>query len=308
MLKQIEQFEHYLRNERYYSEHTVSGYMRDLMEFHTFLASSGETQLVNLTYQDMRLYLVYLNERQLASATIGRKLSTLRSFFKFALMQRWITTNPMDLLHTPNNKQRLPNFFYENEISQLIEAARRDGTSDAPLLLSIIELLYATGMRISECCDLELSRIDFDIQMARVIGKGNKERIVPIGDVAINVLQQYIQTVRPEYVTKLANPEEERYVFLTPKGKKITPQYVRYHLKKLIERSGLNLAIHPHKLRHSFATHLLNHGADMRSVQELLGHANLSSTQIYTHLTKDKLRQDYLNAHPRAKRTSIQED
>lgn len=308
MLKQIEQFEHYLRNERYYSEHTVSGYMRDLMEFHTFLASSGETQLVNLTYQDMRLYLVYLNERQLASATIGRKLSTLRSFFKFALMQRWITTNPMDLLHTPNNKQRLPNFFYENEISQLIEAARRDETSDAPLLLSIIELLYATGMRISECCDLELSRIDLDIQMARVIGKGNKERIVPIGDVAINVLQQYLRVLRPDYVAKLANPEEERYVFLTPKGKKITPQYVRYHLKKLIERSGLNLAIHPHKLRHSFATHLLNRGADMRSVQELLGHANLSSTQIYTHLTKDKLRQYYLNAHPRAKRTSIQED
>ncbi|MCW6677342.1 tyrosine recombinase XerC [Aerococcaceae bacterium NML180378] len=308
MLKQIEQFEHYLRNERYYSEHTVSGYMRDLMEFQTFLASSGETQLVNLTYQDMRLYLVYLNERQLASATIGRKLSTLRSFFKFALMQRWITTNPMDLLHTPNNKQRLPNFFYENEISQLIEAARRDETSDAPLLLSIIELLYATGMRISECCDLELSRIDLDIQMARVIGKGNKERIVPIGDIAINVLQQYLRVLRPDYVAKLANPEEERYVFLTPKGKKITPQYVRYHLKKLIERSGLNLAIHPHKLRHSFATHLLNHGADMRSVQELLGHANLSSTQIYTHLTKDKLRQDYLNAHPRAKRTSIQED
>ncbi|MDO4432383.1 MAG: tyrosine recombinase XerC [Aerococcaceae bacterium] len=295
-------FEAYLLDERRYSAHTARAYRKDLEELQQFIKTSGGGELLQLTYQDIRFFLVSLNERQLSKRTITRKLSTLRSFFKFAIREGWLTSSPMELIQYSAKQQRLPDFFYEKEIQTLIEAAQ-----DTPFILAIIELLYATGMRISECCQLKLSDIDFMVQLVRVFGKGNKERIVPIGDVAVQVLQTYIREVRAPILQEYPDAELA-YVFLTPKGKRTTPAYIRKQLNAFIEQKALNLAIHPHKLRHTFATHLLNHGADMRSVQELLGHASLSSTQIYTHVTKDQLRQHYLAAHPRAKRTTNKGD
>ena len=164
-------------------------------------------------------------------------------------------------------------------------------------------------MRVSECCELTLQQIDFTLQIIRVIGKGNKERIVPVGDQAIRAIRQYQMELREELLNKIPQSPYSDYLFLSDKGKPLTAAQVRTILNRLVEKHGLNLSIHPHKLRHTFATHLLNNGADMRSVQELLGHVDLSSTQIYTHVTKDKLKETYLKVHPRAKRqTNFKED
>lgn len=309
MKAKITSFVSYLLNERQYSALTIQAYQHDIEEFERFLLSSGGLNFESIAYQDVRLFLAYLTEKQLSRTTIARKLSSLRSFFKYAIQQKWIESNPMELIQYNSKKQRLPDFFYESEINTIIQAAERDVHPSAIRNVAILELLYATGMRVSECCQLKLSQIDFNIQMIRVIGKGNKERIVPVGDQAIAAISAYQEELRENLMSLIPNSPYSDYLFLSDKGKPLTAAQVRAILNRIVEYQGSNLKIHPHKLRHTFATHLLNNGADMRSVQELLGHVDLSSTQIYTHVTKDKLRQTYLEVHPRAKRqTKTEED
>lgn len=308
MDEKISIFINYLLNERHYSDLTIKAYQRDLNEFEDFLISSGGTTFYDIAYQDVRLYLAFLTERQLSRTTIARKLSTLRSFFKYAIHQKWTDTNPLELIQYSSKKQRLPDFFYESEINSIIEAAKQDEHPSALRNVAVLELLYATGMRVSECCQLKTSQIDYDIQMIRVIGKGNKERIVPVGDQAIAAVKDYQNYLRGQLVANIPNSPYSDFLFLSDKGKPLTAAQVRSILNRIVKQQGSNLKINPHKLRHTFATHLLNNGADMRSVQELLGHADLSSTQIYTHVTKDKLRQTYLQVHPRAKRQSKTEE
>lgn len=308
MNEKISIFINYLLNERHYSDLTIKAYQRDLNEFEDFLISSGGTTFYDIAYQDVRLYLAFLTERQLSRTTIARKLSTLRSFFKYAIHQKWTDTNPLELIQYSSKKQRLPDFFYESEINSIIEAAKQDEHPSALRNVAVLELLYATGMRVSECCQLKTSQIDYDIQMIRVIGKGNKERIVPVGDQAIAAVKDYQNYLRGQLVANIPNSPYSDFLFLSDKGKPLTAAQVRSILNRIVKQQGSNLKINPHKLRHTFATHLLNNGADMRSVQELLGHVDLSSTQIYTHVTKDKLRQTYLQVHPRAKRQSKTEE
>lgn len=308
MDEKISIFINYLLNERHYSDLTIKAYQRDLNEFEDFLISSGGTTFYDIAYQDVRLYLAFLTERQLSRTTIARKLSTLRSFFKYAIHQKWTDTNPLELIQYSSKKQRLPDFFYESEINSIIEAAKQDEHPSALRNVAVLELLYATGMRVSECCQLKTSQIDYDIQMIRVIGKGNKERIVPVGDQAIAAVKDYQNYLRGQLVANIPNSPYSDFLFLSDKGKPLTAAQVRSILNRIVKQQGSNLKINPHKLRHTFATHLLNNGADMRSVQELLGHVDLSSTQIYTHVTKDKLRQTYLQVHPRAKRQSKTEE
>lgn len=300
--KHIALFLRYLESERRYSKETVKAYRTDLIEFFNFLQNSGDTRIESLTYRDMRLYLAHLNERQLARSTIARKLSSLRSFFKFAVREEWLSQNPMELIQFNQRDQRLPEFFYENEMEAILNAAAASQKPNALRNLAIIELLYATGMRVSELTSLTIERVNLDLQVVRVIGKGDKERMIPVGDQASQTLQLYLQAQRPKLAA--LSKAVSNTVFLSDKGEVMNADQIRYILQRIIDEGALHLTIHPHKLRHTFATHLLNHGADMRSVQELLGHENLSSTQIYTHVTKDKLRQAYLNAHPRAKRKS----
>ncbi|MGO4927462.1 tyrosine recombinase XerC [Fundicoccus sp. Sow4_F4] len=305
----VSAFIRYLLNERRYSDLTIQAYQRDLNEFEGFLLSSGGVSFNEIAYQDVRLYLAFLTEKELSRTTIARKLSTLRSFFKYAVQQQWTEINPMELIQYNSKKQRLPDFFYESEINSIIEAAKRDDHPSATRNVAILELLYATGMRVSECCQLKVSQVDFNIQMIRVIGKGNKERIIPVGDQAIAAVLDYQKNLRDQLIANIPNSPYRDFLFLSDKGKPLTAAQVRTILNRIVDQHGLNLKIHPHKLRHTFATHLLNNGADMRSVQELLGHVDLSSTQIYTHVTKDKLRQTYLQVHPRAKRqTKTEED
>lgn len=309
MKEKIDLFVLYLRNERRYSELTIQAYQRDLKEFEDFLLKSGGLQFDQIGYQDVRLFVAFLTERQLSRTTIARKLSSLRSFFKYALQRNWTAINPLELIQYKSKKQRLPEFFYENEINSILDAAEQDEHPSALRNIALLELLYATGMRVSECCELTLQQIDFTLQIIRVIGKGNKERIVPVGDQAIRAIRQYQMELREELLNKIPQSPYSDYLFLSDKGKPLTAAQVRTILNRLVEKHGLNLSIHPHKLRHTFATHLLNNGADMRSVQELLGHVDLSSTQIYTHVTKDKLKETYLKVHPRAKRqTNFKED
>lgn len=297
METKIPVFIDYLRDERRYSEQTIKAYTRDLTDLLEFLNSSGSSDLSDIQYQDLRLFIVYLTERGLARTTISRKLSSLRSFFKYAMRQEWVLQDPSHLLEYSAGKNRLPEFFYEDEINQLLQEAATMEHGHKYRDLAILELLYATGLRVSELCDLTLDRINGSLQILRVMGKGNKERIVPVGDTAMRSLQEYLSLERPR-----GEDVGNASVFLNDQGDPIQPHHVRQILDNILKESALTTAIHPHKLRHTFATHMLNNGADMRTVQEILGHVNLSSTQIYTHVTKEQLRQNYLNAHPRASR------
>ncbi|MBG9979981.1 tyrosine recombinase XerC [Facklamia sp. DSM 111018] len=309
MKKEIQCFLNYLSNERRYSDNTIKAYQRDLNEMEEFMDQSGSSKLEELEYRDMRLYLAYLNEKQLSSSSIARKLSSLRSFFQYSIRQSWIDQDPMELISYKAKKQHLPDFLYENEMEKLIKAAEKDDHRYHYRNLAIIELMYATGIRVSECCDLTISQVDFSVQIIRVKGKGNKERIIPFGDPAAQAVKNYLEIERPQLSIlspMMQSPGYDR-LFLSDKGIPIKPDQIRTILNTLVRKHQLNLEIHPHKLRHSYATHLLNNGADMRSVQELLGHENLSSTQIYTHITGDQMRKAYLNAHPRARRQSREE-
>ena len=202
----------------------------------------------------------------------------------------------MELVQYQVKKKTLPQFFYEEELSQLFDALYKREDDAAWRDRMLLEVLYATGMRVSELSELSLNRLNLEVQLIRVLGKGNKERIVPLGDSATQAIRDYLTHLRPKIDVK-----KSQYLLLTDKGAQMTPRQIRTRLNSLVQEQAMNLKIYPHKLRHSFATHLLNKGADLRTVQELLGHANLSSTQIYTHVTKDQLRSQYLKAHPRAK-------
>lgn len=305
----IQAFLDYLSHQKHYSSLTIRAYQRDLTSFKEFLDGSGGAQLTDITHQDIRLYLSHLSQKGLKRSSISRHLSTIRSFFHFAVKQEFVTDNPSELVEYQSKKHRLPDFFYPEEIHAIIQAAQASNNPLKLRNLAIIELLYATGMRVAELCQLSLSQIDFQVQMIRVIGKGNKERIIPVGDQAIEALTTYLDTLRPQLIMNRSDlSQETSKVFLSDKGRDLTGDHVRKILQDIVNEGALHLDIHPHKLRHTFATHLLNNGADIRSVQELLGHSDLSSTQIYTHVTKDKLRQTYLSIHPRAKRHSRKED
>lgn len=302
MHQTIDLFIQYLINERRYSLETARAYDNDLKEFADFIESTGETHYEAITYQDIRYFIGHLSERNLSRRTIARKLSSLRAFYKYLTRMGWIESNPMNLVQYSVKENVLPDFFYEDELNQLLDAVAQSTSSQQPLQRAVLETLYATGMRVSELSNLTLDQVEFDWGIIRVIGKGDKERIVPLGDIASEALQTYIHGMRQE-----TNIQQLPNVFVSVTGKVLSPTTIRKLLDTIVEESGLNLSIHPHKLRHSLATHLLNNGADLRSVQELLGHEDLSSTQIYTHVTKDKLRQQYLNVFPRANRQSKEE-
>lgn len=302
MQQTIDLFIQYLIDERRYSPETARAYDNDLKEFADFIESTGETSYDAITYQDIRYFIAHLSERDLSRRTIARKLSSLRAFYKYLTRMGWIESNPMNLVQYSVKENVLPDFFYEDELNQLLDAVAQSTSPQQPLQRAVLETLYATGMRVSELSNLTLEQVEFDWGIIRVIGKGDKERIVPLGDIASEALQTYIHGMRQK-----TNIQQLPNVFVSVTGKVLSPTTIRKLLDTIVEESGLNLSIHPHKLRHSLATHLLNNGADLRSVQELLGHEDLSSTQIYTHVTKDKLRQQYLNVFPRANRQTKEE-
>jgi tyrosine recombinase XerC len=286
MKKYLDKFFTYLEVEKNYSSHTTLNYRIDLEEFAKFL---DKASVETIEYSDLRRFLAQLKGRNLKPRTVSRKLSSLRSFFKFLQREGVIKANPAKLLVTPKLDKPLPHFMSEEETVQLIESPK-SGKTNSPRDKAIFEILYSTGIRVSELVGLNVDDVDFIGNIIKVMGKGKKERIVPIGDQALNALKEYMDGC------KAAN----KFVFANKGGTRLSDRSVRNIINKYILEQAMAQHVTPHMFRHSFATHLLNHGADLRSVQELLGHVNLSTTQIYTHLTTDKLKKVYDQAHPRA--------
>ena len=286
MKRHIEKFLRYLEIEKNASSHTLLNYRLDLGNFKDFLK---EAQVGDVDYLFVRKYLAQLKEKNLSARTMGRKLSSLRSFFRFLVKEGYIKVNPVDAITSPKQEKTLPKFLTEEDVVRLIEAPDREtlkGLRDH----AILETLYSTGMRISELVSLTEEAVDFIGATVRVLGKGKKERVVPIGERALRAIRNYLAK------RKVAS----HFIFLNKNKKPLSARGFRKEMDKYIRLISLKEHISPHTLRHSFATHLLNRGADLRSVQELLGHANLSTTQIYTHLTTEKLKSVYEKAHPRA--------
>ncbi|MCF6410557.1 tyrosine recombinase XerC [Pseudalkalibacillus salsuginis] len=288
-------FIEYLQIEKNCSQHTVLNYQLDIDDFVGFMKQQGLHQFAAVSYVHVRHYLTVLHEKRYARKTVARKVSTLRSFYRFLIREDRLEQNPFKTASLPKQTRRLPKFFYEEELEELFEVSNLN-TPLGQRNQTLLELLYGTGIRVSECCELSLKDIDFTIETILVRGKGRKERYVPIGSFAVEAIKRYLQSGRKT----LMKTKEHDKVFVNYKGDPLTDEGVRKVLKKLIESTSLTVNITPHMMRHTFATHLLNEGADLRAVQELLGHSQLSTTQIYTHVTKDRLQQLYRNFHPRA--------
>lgn len=291
MRKHIEQFLKVLAEERAGSPHTIRAYKRDLNEFIGFVGESADIRSID--HLTVRGFLGKLRDSNLGRAAIARKLSAVRSFLKFLLKRGLIEKNPAAAVRTPKREKRLPHFLNREEVARLLDSPKGAGILPSRDR-AILEVFYSTGLRISELAALRLA--DVDIHEGSIIarGKGKKERLVPLGSFAVKALNEYLGLRRQN---KLA-PQSP--LFANRFGRSIDPRSVRRMFEKYVKITGLSLQTTPHTLRHSFATHLLDAGADLRSVQELLGHSSLSTTQIYTHLTTSRLREVYDKAHPKA--------
>ncbi|WP_145437236.1 tyrosine recombinase XerC [Staphylococcus hominis] len=285
-----------LKVERNFSDHTLKAYHDDLAQFNQFL----EQELLNLRtfeYKDARNYLSYLYSNNLKRTTVSRKISTLRTFYEFWMTQDTSVNNPFIQLVHPKKEQYLPQFFYEEEMEALFNTVSNDAKKGLRDRV-VIELLYATGIRVSELVNIKVMDLDMNLPGVKVLGKGNKERFVPFGEFCRQSIEQYLEKFKP------LKGKSHPYLIVNMKGDPITERGIRYLLNDVVKRTAGVTEIHPHKLRHTFATHLLNQGADLRTVQSLLGHVNLSTTGKYTHVSNQQLRKVYLNAHPQAKKES----
>jgi integrase/recombinase XerC len=289
------QFLDYLLVEKNASPHTITNYAKDIDQFVDFLKRGNMFSFHEVTYLMVRTYLAELQRHEYAKRSVTRKLSALRTLYAYLLREEHIEASPFHSIRTPKLDKKLPKFMYLEEMEQLLrlpDVTTALGQRD----LAILESLYASGMRVSELVGLNLTSIDMDLGVALVFGKGAKERYVPLGEHAIHALKHYIQDGR----TEICNDSTVHALFLNARGSRLTDRSVRRIVDKYVALLSRSMDISPHTLRHSFATHMLEAGADLRTVQELLGHVNLSTTQIYTHITKDHLQTIYNRAHPRA--------
>ncbi len=290
----FDKYINYLEAERNASRYTVRNYKNDLLDFFHFLRTKRVSSLEDVDKSVLRGYLGRLNEQGIVKASIARKLSAIRSFYRYLLREEIIATNPIATA-SPKLDRRLPSFLTTGEVERLLEApdlSTPQGQRDRAL----IELLYASGLRVSELVSLNLEQINLNTNEIRVRGKGAKERVVLMGKPAAQALNDYLSQGRPELLGKRVG----NALFLNRNGERLVARRVQRILEKYANMAGIGKRVYPHMLRHTFATHLLDGGADLRVVQELLGHANLSSTQIYTHVSKSQARKVYLSAHPMA--------
>lgn len=296
MTGRMQLFLEYLTVELGLSANTRQAYERDLRLFCKTLGFKNSDALVNVSREQITGYMTQLKERGLAAATIARKLAAIKAFYRFMTAEGYMDANPAEVVEAGTKGIKLPRVLSEDEVVRLLnqpDITTAEGFRDRTML----EVLYATGMRVSELINLTLERVDLNMNYIIAFGKGSKERIVPLGSVAAEFLQQYLEKVRP----KLTHADRNtNIVFLAFGGHELTRQRFWQIIRAYGRKANINKALTPHILRHSFATHLLDNGADLRSVQELLGHSDISTTQIYTHLTNKRLRDIYAKAHPRA--------
>lgn len=290
----ISEFIDYLSTEKGLAVNTLESYGRDLKQYQDYLKSDGAS-IQGVSRAKVIDYLLYLQRQGKATATIARRLAALRAFYQFLVREKRLDHDPTADLESPKLERRLPSVLTVKEVETLL---KQPSVNDASGLRdkAMLELLYATGIRVSELISLDVSDVDLSAQFLRCTGKGSKERIIPVGSIAARFVKEYIAYGRP----KLVLDQNEMALFVNHHGKRLTRQGFWKIVKKYAAQARLNKDITPHTLRHSFATHLLENGADLRSVQEMLGHADISTTQVYTHLTRGRLKEVYSRAHPRA--------
>ena len=293
MIDDIKSYIIYLKKERNYSKLTVKNYTKDLEKFKLYL-DDKHLNYLKLTKDDIRDYLKELDQLKLKKSTISRTLSSLRSFYSYLAIQQKIDINPFKLIRNPKKDSKLPVFLSYEEFIELLNRIKDDNQLSIRNRL-ILEMLYATGLRVSELTNIKLDDINYSDKSIRVMGKGNKERIVYYGDYTKEVLDEYLNNNRNE----LLKGKSSNYLFINKNGDKLTFRGVEYLIDEISKYTSVKYKISPHVLRHTFATHLLQEGADLRSVQELLGHSSLSTTQIYTHITSEHLREVYNKTFPR---------
>ena len=292
-MKYLSEYLEYLKYQKNYSDETIHSYSIDIEEFLDYINSEC-INICEVGYDVVKAWLIHLDEKKNKSTTVSRKISSLRGFYKYLINNKVIDSNPFSLVSLPKKERHLPRFFYYNELEEMFQVPKLNtalGQRDRLLL----EMLYATGVRVSELVNIKVS--DINGEEIKVLGKGNKERIVEFGDYAESILELYLNEGY-----KSLNVKKSEYLFLNSRGGKLTTRGVRYILDNIINKTTIEKKISPHMLRHTFATHLLNEGCDLLTVQELLGHESLTATSIYTHITNDRLKEVYFKCHPRAKK------
>ncbi len=294
MIKELQEYCDYLQYQKNYSEYTIENYCSDIIQYLDYLASEG-INFKKIEYSDLRFYLMYLKEEKNENnSSIDRKLSALRGFYRFLATEKITDNNAFSLVTGLKKEKKLPRYFEYNELEELFKVPDlRTALGQRDRL--ILEMLYATGLRVGELVSVKVGDIDLGSRVILVVGKGNKERRVTYGDYCHDALKLYLS----DGYLKL-NKNVSDYLFLNNNGEVITERGIRYVLDQVIKKTSLNKSISPHVLRHSFATHLLNEGCDLLTVQKLLGHESISATQIYTHVTTERLKEVYYNSFPRA--------
>lgn len=296
MEKEIDKFIEYLKYQRNYSDFTCNNYKKDLNEYNSFILNN-KINYKNMDYNEAKEYVIYLNKKNDAKSTISRKLSSLRTFYKYLVLNNKVESNPFLLVSSPKKEKRIPKFINYNNMEEILNVPNIK-TKEGQRERVILEVLYASGVRVSELVNIKLKDIDFSNKNILIFGKGSKERLVSFGDYALEYINLYLKEGR----NLLLDGVKSDYLIVGKKSEKLTTRRVEQIIDDIIKRTSIKLNITPHMFRHTFATHLLDNGCDLLVVQELLGHASLSSTEIYTHVSNEHLREVYLKCHPRNKR------
>ena len=294
-MERIKEFRNYLLKERRYPDTTINSYERDITQYYEFL-KENKIEDKNITNDEIRSYLKYMDELKYSKSTISRNLSALRHYYNFLMITYDYKNNPFKQIRNPKKDKKIPNFLQYDELENIINSIPLDNALDVRNRL-IIELLYATGLRVSELTSLEINQINYSEREIKVVGKGNKERIVYFGEYCEEILKLYLR----QYRNELLQGKKNDALLLNKDGDPLSSRGVELIINNIIKELALKHNVSPHTLRHTFATDLLNNGADLKSVQELLGHSSLSTTQIYTHITNERLRSVYLASFPRNK-------
>ena len=301
MIEILEQYLAYLQFQKNYSPQTIDSYRRDIEKFLVFM---NEQQYTLQSVDSILIRNFFINEtmNQISRRSNARRVIALRKFFDYLVKNNIVTLNPFLFTPTPKVDKKLPEFFYLEEINRLFSENKKRIDFLAERDQAIIELLFSSGLRVSELCNLTLQNTNLRERILRILGKGNKQRNVPFSMTTQKTLMSYLENSRKKILQKNEKTEGSNYVFLSDRGNKLTPRGVQYILRQVEQKNAVSLSLHPHKFRHTFATHLLNQGLDLRMIQELMGHESLQTTQVYTHISNQKMQEEYQKAFPRRKR------
>lgn len=300
--KELSEFQDYLLNVRRYSSNTVSSYSFDICDFTKFIRSLGKI-FKDIKVDDVKSWILDLTERQIGKRSIKRKMSSLKSFYAWMYLQKKVDSDPFEYVHSPKATHALPDFFSEKEIDSLLTANEKRTDRLKNRDQALLMLMFASGLRASEVVNLTFNQVDFDNRIMKISGKGNKDRLVPFTNSAKEAMLNYINGLRKDLLK-----EDTKYIFLNSQGNKMTVRGLEYILDEIEAKTGLYGKIHPHMLRHSFATKMLNRGADLRTIQELLGHSSIETTSIYTHVAYENMKETYEKTFPRAKKEDSNPD